>query len=182
MANSVMDSSLPKVRGSRKLLYTLSYLIAIGTIWIVGYCFFQTKYYESLIQKEQTAISDIDTDINTAMKNDRYVKYAAAKDIIATHSFAWRWDRLSRIMNVFAKLQQLGWANVHFSDFSVDFSSLTLKWTVSDLKLVYGKWWVIDQFNELEFLKTISIPDYKKTDDGYTFSLVADVVLQNVSN
>ncbi|MBP6085928.1 hypothetical protein KA478_01825 [Patescibacteria group bacterium] len=82
-------------------------------------------------------------------------------------------------MNIFAKLQQLGGPNVRFSNFSLGFDSLSLQGTVNDLKLMYGKGGIIDQFNALEFLKNISIPDYKKTDDGFTFSLVADVVIQN---
>jgi hypothetical protein len=38
---------------------------------------------------------------------------------------------------------------------------------------------VVDQFNALDFLQDISITDYKKSNDGYAFTLVAKVVLQN---
>lgn len=45
---------------------------------------------------------------------------------------------------------------------------------------MYGKSGIIDQFNALGFLENITISDYKKTEDGYTFTLVADVVLHHV--
>jgi hypothetical protein len=53
---------------------------------------------------------------------------------------------------------------------------------VTDLKLVYGKGGVVDMFNELEFLDTITVPSYQKTEDGFEFSLAAKVLLNNVSN
>ncbi len=179
MTNSVMASGMPKVRGIRRGLYVLSYLIFFWIIIGGAYAYAQTKNYESRIQKEQEAIAVLDNDIAVAMKDERYVKYSAAKYIVTNTSVAGWWDRLSRIMNIFAKLQQLGGPNVRFSNFSLGFDSLSLQGTVNDLKLMYGKGGIIDQFNALEFLKNISIPDYKKTDDGFTFSLVADVVIQN---
>lgn len=179
MTNSVMASSMPKVRGIRRGLYMLSYLIFFWIIIGGAYAYAQTKNYESRIQKEQEAISVLDNDISAAMKDERYTKYAAAKYIVSTNPVSWWGDRLSRILNIFAKLQQLWGPNVRFSDFGLDYTALSLRGTVNDLKLMYGKGWIIDQFNWLEFLKNISIPDYKKTEDGFTFSLVADVILQN---
>lgn len=182
MTNSVMASGLPKVRSGRKWVYLLSVIIFFGAILVYGYSYAQTKRYESLTRGEQEKINVLNNDIAVAQKDERYVKYTVAKNIVAQNTPVWRWDRLSRILNVFSKLQQLGWANIRFSDFSVDYESLALKGNVSDLKLVYWKWWVIDMFNDLEFLSEITIPSYKKSDDWFTFSLTAKVLLKNVSN
>lgn len=182
MTNSVMASGLPKVRSGRRYIYILSFLVFLWTAVVCGYWFVQTKRYESLIDWEQTEINLLNEAITAAKKDERYVKYTVAKDIVAKNTLVWRWDRLSRIMNVFTKLQQLWWANIRFSDFSLDYESLSLKWTVSDLKLVYGKGGVIDMFNDLEFLKEITIPSYQKSEDWFTFSLAAQVLLKNVSN
>ena len=182
MTNSVMASGLPKVRSWRKGAYILSFFIFFIAVWIYIYSLSQTKYYQSLIRDEQAKIAVLNNDIAAAQKDDRYVKFIVAKNIIAQNTTAWRWDRLSRILNVFSKLQQLGWSNIRFSDFSLDYESLSLKWSVSDLKLVYWKWWVIDMFNDLEFLSEITIPSYKKSEDWFTFSLAAKVLLKNVSN
>ena len=182
MTNSVMASGLPKVRSGRKWVYILSFLVFLGAVLVYGYSLAQTKYYQSLISGEQEQIAKLNSDIAAAQKDDRYVKYTVAKDIVSQNTLAWRWDRLSRILNVFSKLQQLGWSNIRFSDFTLDYESLSLKWTVSDLKLVYWKWGVIDMFNDLEFLSEITIPSYKKSDDWFNFSLAAKVLLKNVSN
>ncbi len=183
MTNSVMTESQPSVRGLWKFLYASSFLVSLVVIVWVAFAFVQTKRYQAKNTQEQQKIAWLDSDISLAMKDPQYVKYAAAKKLVATQAnTVWRWDRLSRIMSVFTTLQQLWWSSVRFSDFGIDFSSLRLKWTVSDLKLMYGKWGIVDQFNALEFLKEISITEYNKTDDGYTFTLVAQVVLQNVWN
>ncbi len=183
MTNSVMTSSQPSVRGLWKFLYVASFLAAIVVVGWVGFAFVQSKRYESNLSTQQQKIAALDWDIALAMQDPQYVKYAAAKQIVATQAgSAGRGDRLSRIMSVFTTLQQLWGSNVRFSDFAIDFSSLRLKGTVSDLKLMYGKGGIVDQFNALEFLKDISITDYKKAEDGYTFTLVAQVVLQNVWN
>lgn len=179
MTNSVMTSSQPNVRGVWKLLYRLAFVAALAAIVLWWFSFVQAKRYDALTQQQNTVTQTLNSDINLAMKNEQYVRYAAAKQVVQKDASSGWGDRLSRIMTVFATLQQLGWSTVHFSDFAVDFSSLHLKGTVSDLKLMYGKWGVIDQFNALDFLKDISITDYKKTTDGYAFTLVAKVVLQN---
>jgi hypothetical protein len=83
---------------------------------------------------------------------------------------------------VFARLQQVGGANVSFSNFTLDYQSLSLEWTVSDLSVIYGKWWVVDMFNELEFLTNINIPAYKKSENWFSFNLSAQILLDNVSN
>ena len=177
-----MASGLPKVRSGRRCIYVLSFVVFFAAIWLYAYSLAQTKYYESLSRAEQEKITVLNNDIAAAQKDERYVKFTVAKDIVAQNTLVWRWDRLSRILNVFSKLQQLGWSNIRFSDFSLDYESLSLKGNVTDLKLVYWKWWVIDMFNDLEFLSEITIPSYKKSDDWFTFSLAAKVLLKNVSN
>jgi hypothetical protein len=69
---------------------------------------------------------------------------------------------------------------MRFSNFQLDYSQLTLQGTVSDLKLVYGTNGVVDQFNALDFLEDIKITEYNKSEDGFTFSLSAKVILQHV--
>lgn len=182
MTNSVMASSLPKVRSGWMGAYVLSIFVFIGVAWVYVYSMMQVGRYNGLIAQEQEKITALQNDITTAQKDERYLKYVAAKEIVANNPVVWWWDRISRVMNVFTKLQQLWGANIRFSDFSIDYESLSLKWTVSDLKLIYGKWWVIDMFNELDFLQKISVPWYRKTDDWFEFSLAAQVILNNVSN
>ncbi len=180
-ANSVMAYAKPKASPGWSVLYYLAFLVLIGSV--VAYGFFtrqtQTNQQKTSIKKE--AIIKIDNDISAAENNADYRKYMWAKVVYDLSKTQQGWgDRLSRIIMVFEDLQKLWWDAVTFSDFSLDFSSLRLKWTVSDLKVVYWSGWVVDKFNSLEFIKDITITDYKKTDYGFAFSLVAQIVLDNV--
>ena len=180
-ANSVMAYAKPKASPGWSVLYYLAFLALLGAF--VGYGFFvwQTKTNQQNITHEKEAITKIDTDIAAAENNADYKKYMGAKVVYDLSKTQQGWgDRLARIITVFEDLQKLGGDAVSFSDFSLDFSSLRLKWTVSDLKVVYWSGWVVDKFNALEFIKDITITDYKKTDYGFAFSLVAQIVLDNV--
>lgn len=180
-ANSVMAYAKPKASPGWSVLYYLAFLALLGAF--VGYGFFvwQTKTNQQNITHEKEAITKIDTDIAAAENNADYKKYMGAKVVYDLSKTQQGWgDRLARIIAVFEDLQKLGGDAVSFSDFSLDFSSLRLKWTVSDLKVVYWSGWVVDKFNALEFIKDITITDYKKTDYGFAFSLVAQIVLDNV--
>lgn len=180
-ANSVMAYAKPKASPGWSALYYLAFLALLGAF--VGYGFFvwQTKTNQQNITHEKEAITKIDTDIAAAENNADYKKYMGAKVVYDLSKTQQGWgDRLARIIAVFEDLQKLGGDAVSFSDFSLDFSSLRLKWTVSDLKVVYWSGWVVDKFNALEFIKDITITDYKKTDYGFAFSLVAQIVLDNV--
>lgn len=180
-ANSVMAYAKPKASPGWTVLYYLAFFALLGSVVAYGFFSFQGEAYKQKTAREKEAIIKLDTDISAAQNNADYRKYMGAKvvyDLSKTQQ-GW-WDRLARIITVFEDLQKLGWDAVSFSDFSLDFSTLRLKWTVSDLKVVYWSGWVVDKFNALEFINDITITDYKKTDYGYAFSLVAQIVLDNV--
>lgn len=180
-ANSVMAYAKPKASPGWSVLYYLAFLALLGAVAGYGFFVWQTKTNQQNITHEKEAITKIDTDIAAAENNADYKKYMGAKVVYDLSKTQQGWgDRLARIITVFEDLQKLGGDAVSFSDFSLDFSSLRLKWTVSDLKVVYWSGWVVDKFNALEFIKDITITDYKKTDYGFAFSLVAQIVLDNV--
>lgn len=179
-----MAEKVPVWNSLRKSFYGIAIVTLLLTVAWYSFLLVQNYRYTWQLTNQQLAIDSLSNEIELAKNNKEYVKYVAAQWVVQTQGqVAWWWDRLSRVMSVFTTLQGLwGGANVRFSDFALDFSVLHLKGTVSNLQLVYMKSWIIDKFNELWFLKNINITDYKKTEDGYAFTLVADVVLQNVWN
>lgn len=181
--NSVMASDKTKVKASWwwTFLYYVAILVLLGAAWWYVFSRRQTTEYTTKLTTQNQAIAAIDADIAQAEQNGEYMKYAWAKHVYNTQmKQQWWWDRLSRIITVFENLQKLGNNNVTFSDFSLDFSSLHLKGTVSSLKLIYWSGWIVDTFNGLDFIDEITITDYKKTEYGYSFSLVAQILLENV--
>lgn len=180
-ANSVMATAKAKASPWWRFLYSLSFLALLAAVGAYGFFTRQAKAYQEKTTIEKQSIDVLNTDIAAAENNADYKKYMWAKTVyeITKNQQGW-WDRLSRIITIFEDLQKIGWDAVSFSDFSLDFSSLTLKWTVADLKVVYGSWGVVDKFNALDFAKNITITDYKKTDYGYAFSLIAQILLDHV--
>ena len=72
--------------------------------------------------------------------------------------------------------------NIAFSDFEISLESIRLDWYVTNLRILYqwSNWkpWLIQRFEELDFLEDISIKTYEKSDDdfGYNFTLTANVI------
>jgi subtilase family serine protease len=182
MTNSVMQSAKPNVRGTWRLLYLLSWLVAIGVIVLLGFTFMQHQRLGDQIAKANTEIARLQSEIDSAQKDTDYVRYAASKSVQASIQWGERGDRLTRIMAVFATLQQVGGSSMRFTNFQLDYSQLSLQGSVSDLKLIYGTNGVVDQFNALDFLEDIKITEYHKSVDGFTFSLSAKVILQHAGD
>jgi uncharacterized protein YoxC len=78
-----MESAKPNVRGTRRFLYIVSILVAVGVIAFLVYSFIQHQHLTSQIKKIQAEVIAIDTDIAAAQKDSNYVKYAAARSIVA---------------------------------------------------------------------------------------------------
>jgi len=88
MANSVMSSGLPKVRTGWKSIYVLAFLVFLGAVGTYTYSYLQEKSYNNKITKEQEKINVLNNDISVAQKDERFVKYTAAKDIIAKNAIS----------------------------------------------------------------------------------------------
>lgn len=179
--NSVMAEPKAKASWKWRFLYGFSIFLLLAAIGAYGFFTWQTIEFNNQVAQDQEAIAKLDADIQAAEKNADYIKYAWAKLVHwMQQEQQWWVDRLSRIMTVFDDLQSLWGGVATFSDFSIDFSSLHLKGTVAWLSVMYGSWGVIDKFNPLDFIDDITITDYKKIDNGYSFDLVAQILLENV--
>jgi hypothetical protein len=72
--------------------------------------------------------------------------------------------------------------NIAFSNFEISLENIRLDWYVTNLRLLYrwanSKKWLIEKFEELDFLDNISIKTYEKNDWDlwYNFTLTANVI------
>jgi hypothetical protein len=66
------------------------------------------------------------------------------------------------------------------SDFNVDLQKISVKWQVSDLKLLYysnSERWIIsliDRFKNLDFIENLYIKNYTKDKDEIFFSFILE--------
>jgi len=182
MTNSVMRDE-HKVRVPWRKAYLFVLVLFIAYIAYRGYSFAMTQVLRSQENGLQSDIAARDAEIAKANESADYQTYAAGKKLILLNNKeGGRLERLSRVIEIFTKLQSLGGGNVQFSDFKIDFDLISLKGTVPNLSYIYAKNGVIDQFIMLDFIKNVAIKDYKRNEDVFEFTLTADISLDGTGS
>lgn len=172
-----------KVRVPWRKAYIFVLFVFIVYLAYRGYSFGMTQVLRGQEKALQNDIASRDAEIAKANTSADYVTYAAGKKLIQLNSQEGGWlDRLTRVIEIFTKLQSLGGGNVQFSDFKIDFDLISLRGTVPNLSYIYAKNGVIDQFVSLDFIKNVAIKDYKKTDNLFEFTLTADISLNGTGS
>lgn len=181
MTNSVMSTE-QKVRVPWKRIYTLILLVFLAMIGCRVYTFAMNK----IVMREQTSLQNEiaakNAEIQKANTSVDYTTYVAGDKLLATQNSGSWLDRISRVIQIFTTLQSLGGGNVVFSDFKIDFDQISLMGSVPNLSYIYAKDGVIDQFTTLDFIKDVSIKDYKKNGDVFAFTLTADISLHGTGS
>ena len=94
-------------------------------------------------------------------------------------------DHVNAIMSIFSELLAVDNSdtfNISFTDFEISLEKISLKWYVTNLRLLYqwseNKRALIQMFEDLDFLNNISIKHYEKSsqDFWYEFVLTANVI------
>ena len=181
MTNSVMNSE-QKVRLPWKKVYRV---VLVGFVVYLGYRAYNFGMTQVLRVQERSLsahIAEKEAQIQKANEVPDYKTYVAAKRLLAQQTEGSWLDRLSRVIEIFTKLQSLGGGNVQFSDFKIDFDLISLRGTVPNLSYIYAKNGVIDQFVALDFIKNVGIKDYRKQGDTFAFTLTADISLNGTGN
>jgi len=110
----------------------------------------------------------------------QYVQNMEANNLMMPWS-----DHINAIMEIFGELLDVDKSdtfNIAFSNFEISLERIRLDWYVTNLRLLYrwanSKKWLIEKFEELDFLDNISIKTYEKSDWDlwYNFTLTANVI------
>ncbi len=181
MTNSVMDDA-QKVRAPWRKAYIFVLIIFLAYLGYRWFAFAMTQVQRSQQSDLQEAIATQDAEIAKAYESEDFVTYAAGKKLLQTNTDNGWLERLTRVIEIFTTLQNLGGGNVQFSDFKIDFDEISLKGTVPNLSYIYANNGVIDQFTSLEFITNVTIKDYQKEDNGFEFTLTADISLDGTSS
>lgn len=181
MTNSVMRDE-QKVRVPWRKAYLLVVIVFVVYLAYRGYNFGMNQVLRGQEKSLQDDIGAKDAEIAKANASADYVTYAAGKQLLQMNKDGKWLERLTRVIEIFTKLQSLGGGNVQFSDFKIDFDLISLRGTVPNLSYIYAKNGVIDQFVALDFIKNVAIKDYKKTEDVFEFTLTADISLNGTGS
>ncbi len=180
MTNSVMSGE--KVRVPWKKAYFLVLLVFIVFAGYWAYSFGMTQILNAKEKSLQDDIAAKDSEIQKAYASSDFVTYEAGKKLVINNTEGGWLDRLSHVIEIFTKLQNLGGGNVQFSDFKIAFDTISLRGNVPNLSYIYARSGVIDQFVALDFIKNVIIKNYKKIGDVFEFTLTADISLNGTGS
>ena len=168
-----------------KAIFWVFLLITLGFIAYWWYLFLWKEKIEKDISDTQTKISQAQSNLDSFSDIEWYDKLKYVQQLENdTHMMPWS-DHIQAIMAIFDDLLAVDNSdtfNIAFSDFEISLESIRLNWYVTNLRLLYqwSNWkpWLIQRFEELDFLEDISIKTYEKSDDefGYNFTLTANVI------
>ena len=154
----------------------------LGYWW---YLFLWEKNIEKEISDTQTKITQAQNNLDSFSDINWYDKLKYVQKLENdSHMMPWS-DHIKAIMAIFDDLLAVDNSdtfNIAFSDFEISLEGIRLNWYVTNLRILYqwSNWkpWLIQRFEELDFLDDISIKTYEKSDDGfgYNFTLTANVI------
>lgn len=171
------------MKSHRKQYFKLSSLlftiVLITRICIQVYIFFLNKN-----------IQDRDTILNQQnIALEEYKSLTWFTKLMAVKELEWKYDEIPRsthinkVITMLQEIKNLDQKNdetILLSDFNVDLQKISVKWQVSDLKLLYysnSERWIIsliDRFKNLDFIENLYIKNYTKDKDEIFFSFILE--------
>ena len=160
-------------------------VIFLALLWRWGYLKLSNTYLRYDISRVQWKIEKKETELRDFSKKPGYDKLQYVQEMEAKNLMMPRSDHINAIMAIFGDLLDVDKSdtfNIAFSNFEISLENIRLDGYVTNLRLLYqwvnSKKWLIEQFEELDFLDNISIRTYEKDewDLWYKFTLTANVI------
>ena len=160
-------------------------VIFLALLWRWGYLKLSNTYLRYDISRVQWKIEEKETELRDFSKKPGYDKLQYVQEMEAKNLMMPRSDHINAIMTIFGDLLDVDKSdtfNIAFSNFEISLENIRLDGYVTNLRLLYqwvnSKKWLIEQFEELNFLDNISIRTYEKDewDLWYKFTLTANVI------
>jgi len=179
--------AIKKPKNKRKSIF--QFVMIIFLLWVWTYWYFRTDIYiqQKKINKEQWLLDTQNEQLILSQNVAEHHKLLAVKEL-EKNVTSMPWSK--HIPKVIAMLESLKDVDISesetvvLSDFSVSLDSISLKWKVSSLLLLYINSpkrkikSLLDKFADLDFIEDIRIQTYEKTDERhFEFVLDANVVI-----
>ena len=173
----------------RRHIYVLGLLVIV--LWVISYgaSFAANIWLDQQVEKRQSQLSAVQTKVMQIGSERDFFSYDFAKKITKEKSIK-RSDHIKALITVLSQIQNndyVGANVIQLSDFSITPESISVKWKVSNLLLLYysskikNYTSVIERFAELPFISGLSIKKYTKIGEYFEFVLTADINL-NATN
>ena len=160
----------------------LVFLALLARRW---YLWFSDISLQKSIQSVQEDIWENEAILASFSDKPGFDKLKYVENLERNNTMMPRSDHVNAIMAIFDELLAVDNSdtfNIAFSDFEISLESIRLNWYVTNLRILYqwSNWkpWLIQRFEDLDFLDNISIKTYEKSEWElwYDFTLTANVI------
>ena len=169
----------------RKAYFRILLIIFILSLWLLWFFLWSMFLTNKEIAKQQLLINKQNEELAWSKTWTWYLKLEAIKQLENMTNTMPRSEHINKVINMLNNLKQItpnqSWSIV-LSDFKVSLESVSLRWKVSNLMLLYYSnpskniLSLFDKFEQLDFIKDIRVKTYTKTDDSFDFVLDAKVI------
>ena len=177
--------NIKKISKSQKLFRLSLWVLILAVLVLVWLkCFNLYKNVE--LNHINTKVSEKQAQIEEEEASEWYKKFLAVKSLEEWDANMSRHDRIEKISEILEDLKNVWeweeYTTIELSDFNVSLEEISLKWVVSSLRDLYysNVSWkmkaVLDRFESLDFIDKMVIKEYNRVDNGFEFSLYANVI------
>ena len=168
-----------------KMYFWCVFFAFLVLLWVWGYLKLSDMYTEYNISNLQEEIDVKKAELAGFSDKPGYNKLQYVQEMEKTNLMMPWSDHINAIMAIFGDLLDVDRSdtfNIAFSNFEISLEEIRLDGYVTNLRILYqwanSKKWLIEQFEELDFLNNISIKTYEKSEWElwYQFTLTANVI------
>jgi len=155
------------------------------TVWLWGYLKVDIFLTERKITEQESLLASQDAQLQVSQMMTGFEKLYVARQIEQSYQTIPRSEHISQVIKMLEEVKNIDTNDsetIVLSDFNVTLDSVSLKWKVSKLWLLYYTnpdrkiTALLDKFTNLDFLYDIRIQNYEKKDGGFEFVLDAKVL------
>jgi len=172
--------------------YIFKFLWIIFILILIWYIYSKASIYvtDQKIKNNQIILNKQNNDLETYKQSTWYNKLYLIRELEKSSQSMPRSEHIPKIISMLEDLKKIDstwtWENdsIILSDFKVNLDEISLKWRVSNLKLLYynSPSWkfkaLIDRFQDLDFVKDMRIKTYDKVWEKY-FEFVLNAKIKN---
>ncbi len=171
------------MKSHRKQYFRLSsflfWLTLLALLTLQVYIFFLNKN----IQDKDEIIEEQNIKLENYKSLTGFTKLMAVKELEGKYDEIPRSTHINKVITMLQEIKNLDQnqdETIILSDFNVDLQKISVKWRVSDLKLLYYSnqerniTSLIDRFKNLDFIENLYIKNYTQEKDDMFFSFVLE--------
>ena len=170
----------------RKIYFKVLLVLLFLVIWGIGYLKVDIYLTEKKITEQQIQLDEQNKQLDASQNITLYNKLLAVREIEKNIKTMPRSEHIPKVIDILENIKSVDTDNnetIVLSDFKVSLDEISLKWSVTNLILLYysseKKNFVslLDRFTQLSFIKDIRIQTYDKVaEKNYEFFLQAKVI------